>query len=110
MARKKAEPERLLLFELKLWGTTALVATMNANAARHLLSDGHHFRGAWVNSPSVAVEMIGYDTVPGRRQRASGKRPQIIRISHEPIVKTPPLPESAFLSGAEVHSGSEDRD
>ena len=96
MAGKKREkPERFFAFEVKLWGVTARVAAMSANAARRMLAARHHFREAW---EQAVTENLGWDDERGWRARAQ-KGGDVLSIVSAPRAGTPPVPEKALLSG-----------
>lgn len=99
MAGKKRErPQRLLVFELQLWGTVARVAVTNVDAAKRMLAERHHFRGAWAASPNVSVTIHGLDEEPGWRARAK-KGGDVLSIVSTPRAEAPPVPETALLGG-----------
>lgn len=98
VGKKRERPQRLLVFELELWGTVVRVAVTNVDAARRMLTERHHFRGAWVTSPSVSVTIHGLDEGPGWRARVK-KGGDVLSIVSTPRAETPPVPETALLGG-----------
>lgn len=97
MARKKkGKLAQLFIFKLQLWGVVARVAATHVNAAKRMLADRHHFRGAWVSSPTVSSMILGWDEESGWRARARNGG-DIIDIVEAPYMETPSPKDSALI-------------